>query len=147
MILLSRFFLGGLPDRIHPAYTFYGGITAMSIGLLLLAAGPSGALAIGSSALLGLGFSFPWSAVAATVLKEVPADERGSAVGVLSAFYDLFVGVSSFAAGIVARRYGYSAAFAMSAAALIAAGIAGRYVFRRRSDAISDITDDVATAA
>ena len=27
MILLSRFFLGGLPDRIHPAYTFYGGIT------------------------------------------------------------------------------------------------------------------------
>ena len=26
-ILLSRFFLGGLPDRIHPAITYYGGIT------------------------------------------------------------------------------------------------------------------------
>ncbi len=146
MILLSRFFLGGLPDRIHPAYTFYGGITAMSVGLLLLASGPSGALAVGSSALLGLGFSFPWSAVAATVLKEIPDNERGSAVGILSAFYDLFVGVSSFAAGIVARRYGYAAAFTMSAAALIAAGIAGRYVFRFRTST-PDVASDVASAA
>jgi MFS family permease len=146
MVLLSRFFLGGLPDRIPPAYTFYGGITAMSIGLLLLASGPSGALAVGSSALLGLGFSFPWSAVATTVLKEIPDNERGSAVGVLSAFYDLFVGVSSFAAGMVARRYGYPAAFTMSAAALIAAGVAGRYVFRSRTSA-TDVASNIPNAA
>jgi MFS family permease len=146
MILLSRFFLGGLPDRIQPAYTFYGGITAMSVGLLLLASGPSSAVAIGSSALLGLGFSFPWSAVASTVLREIPDNERGSAVGVLSAFYDLFVGVSSFAAGFVARRYGYPATFMMSAAALIAAGIAGRHVFRSRRN-FDDLAGDVPTAA
>ena len=47
----------------------------------------------------------------------------------LSAFFDLFVGVSSFAAGAVAKRYGYSAAFAMAAVALGAAAIAGRFVF------------------
>ena len=129
MILLSRFFLGGLPDRIHPAYTFYGGLALMSIGLVLIASGPAGGLAVASGAVLGLGFSFPWSAVAATVLRDIPADERGSAVGILSAFYDLFVGLSSFAAGLVARHYGYPAAFLMSAVALIGAGVAGRYVF------------------
>src|SRR3954452_510700 len=48
MILLSRFFLGGLPDRIRPAITFYGGISAMAVGLVLLASGPSGALAVAS---------------------------------------------------------------------------------------------------
>ena len=101
----------------------------MSIGLVLIASGPSGSLAIASGAILGLGFSFPWSAVAATVLREIPADERGSAVGILSAFYDLFVGLSSFAAGFAARRYGYPAAFLMSAVALLGAAIAGRYVF------------------
>jgi MFS family permease len=130
LILVSRFFLGGLPDRIHPAITFYGGLVAMAAGLVLIAGGPSPVLAVGSAALLGFGFSFPWAAVASTVLRETPARERGSAVGVLSAFYDLFVGISSFAAGLVAKNFGYSAAFFMGAMALAGAAIAGRYVFK-----------------
>jgi hypothetical protein len=50
-------------------------------------------------------------------------------VGVLSAFVDLFVGISSFVAGAVANRFGYSAAFAIAATALLAAAVAGRFVF------------------
>jgi len=129
VILLSRFFLGSLPDRIHPAVTFYAGLVAMAIGLSILAAGPAPAVAVGAAAVLGLGFSFPWSSVAATVLRKIPDGERGSAVGVLSAFYDLFVGVSSFTAGAVASRFGYAAAFVMAAVALAAAAIAARSVF------------------
>ncbi len=137
MILFSRFFLGGLPDRIHPAKTFYGGLLAMMLGLLVLAMGPRPAVAIAAAAVLGLGFSFPWSSIASTVLRETPERERGSAVGVLSAFYDLFVGVSSFGAGAVANHFGYSAAFVMAAVALLAAALAGRFVFlERRSKAL-----------
>jgi MFS family permease len=130
LVLLSRFFLGGLPDRIHPAITYYGGLVAMAVGLVLIASGPSPFMAVSATAILGLGFSFPWSAVAATVLRETPERERGSAVGVLSAFFDLFVGISSVAAGFVAKHFGYSAAFGLAAAALGGAAIAGRYVFR-----------------
>ena len=130
-ILFSRFFLGSLPDRIHPAITFYGGLTAMAIGLLVLSAGPSGILAVAAASVLGFGFSFPWSSVASTVLRKTPPGERGSTVSVLSAFYDLFVGISSFVAGSVADRFGYPAAFQMAAFALIFAGVAGRWVFRR----------------
>jgi len=36
LILLSRFFLGGLPDRIHPGITFFSGLAAMAIGLLII---------------------------------------------------------------------------------------------------------------
>jgi len=129
LILLSRFFLGGLPDRIHPAKTFYGGLVAMAVGLLVIASGPSPVVAVSAAAILGFGFSFPWSAIAATVLRRTPERERGSAVGVLSAFFDLFVGVSSFAAGAVSSRFGYSGAFVMGAAALGAAALAGRFVF------------------
>jgi MFS family permease len=129
MILLSRFFLGSLPDRIHPRITFYGGLVLMAVGLVAIGMGPSPVLAVGAAALLGFGFSFPWSSVASTVLRQTPQSERGSAVGVLSAFYDLFVGISSFAAGGVASHYGYSAAFYMAAASLGAAAIAGRFVF------------------
>jgi hypothetical protein len=89
----------------------------MAVGLTVLAIGPSPALAIGATAILGFGFSFPWSSIASTVLRKIPSGERGSAVGALSAFVDVFVGISSFTAGAVAHRFGYSAAFGLAAIA------------------------------
>src|ERR1041385_2385327 len=67
VILLSRFFLGGLPDRMQPAITFYFGLNAMAIGLSGIALSPPPVAAIGMTALLGFGFSFPWSAVTSAV--------------------------------------------------------------------------------
>lgn len=132
VVLLSRFFLGGLPDRIRPAITFYSGLAAMGTALLVLAAGPRPPFAIAAAGLLGFGFSFPWSSVASTILRRTPAQNHGSVVGVLSAFYDLFVGAGSLLAGRIANRHGYSAAFVMAAVALIGAAIAGRFVFKGR---------------
>jgi MFS family permease len=129
VILFSRFFLGGLPDRIHPGKTYYGGLVAMATGLLIIATGPPPIVAVLATAVLAFGFSFPWSSVATTVLRQSPDNERGSVVGVLSAFVDLFVGISSFSAGILAKRFGYSAAFVMAAVALGAAAVAGQFVF------------------
>jgi predicted MFS family arabinose efflux permease len=134
VILLSRFFRGGLPDRIQPAITFYFGLLAMAVGLGGIAMAPPPMAAIGMTALLGFGFSFPWSAVASVVLKRTPPGARGSAVSVLSAFYDLFVGTSSFAAGAIASHFGYPAAFWMAAIALSASAVAGWYVFRREEE-------------
>lgn len=129
VILFSRFFLGGLPDRIHPAITFYGGLVAMALGLSTIAMGPSPVVAVIASAVLGFGFSFPWSSIASTVLRQTPPGERGSAVSMLGAFYDTFVGISAFTAGAVATRFGYPATFIMATAALVAAAVAGRFVF------------------
>jgi MFS family permease len=131
-ILLSRFFLGGLPDRVRPALTYYGGLVFMAVGLSWIASGPGRMSALGATALLGFGFSFPWGAVASVVLRRAHPSQRGRAVGVLTAFYDLFVGVSSFAAGSIAHRFGYSAAFWMAAGAIGAAAVAGRFVFAER---------------
>jgi MFS family permease len=128
-VLLSRFFLGGLPDRIDPRITFYFGLSGMAVGLAVLATAPGFVGAIIGAGCLGFGFSFPWASVASTVLRHTAEGQRGSAVSVLSAFYDLFVGTSSFSAGIVASAYGYAAAFSMAIVALFAAAISGRYVF------------------
>ncbi|MBY0504830.1 MAG: MFS transporter [Bryobacteraceae bacterium] len=135
VILCSRFFLGGLPDRIAPHLTFYLGLVCMAVGLLGITFAPSAWLAVVATGVLGLGFSFPWSAVAATVLRRTPERERGSVVSVLSAFYDFFVGVSSFAAGMMAKRWGYPSAFLLAACAVGVAAILGRYVFAARAQA------------
>jgi MFS family permease len=128
-VLMSRFFLGGLPDRIPAQYTFYTGLLFMALGLGVLASGPAYTGAIIGAGLLGFGFSFPWASVASTVLRKTENRDRGSTVSLLSAFYDLFVGLSSFSAGLVANRFGYAAAFIMAVLALGAAAIAGRFVF------------------
>src|SRR5258708_464797 len=101
----------------------------MAGGLLALATGPAPPWGVASAALLGLGFSFPWSSIGSTVLRRTPPGERGSAVSFLSAFFDMSVGSSAFAAGWIAQAFGYSAAFLMAAAALIGAAIVGRWVF------------------
>jgi MFS family permease len=137
VILFSRFFLGSLPDRMHPRITYYAGLFAMSVGVLVLATGPSPTIAIVAAAILGFGFSFPWSSVVSTVLRQTSDREHGSAIGILGAFYDLFVGVGSFAAGAVAERYGYGSAFGMAAAALGAAAIVGWFLFPASSHEIT----------
>ncbi|MBV9081828.1 MAG: hypothetical protein JOZ62_04070 [Acidobacteriaceae bacterium] len=106
----------------------------MAAGLLVLASGPRPTLAILAAGLLGFGFSFPFTSVACTVLRRTPAQKHGSAVGVLSAFYDLFVGAGSLLAGSIAGRNGYSAALVMAAVALTGAALAGPFVFRARTE-------------
>jgi MFS family permease len=129
MILLSRFFLGGLPDRIRPSITYFIGLFFMALGLFGIAMAPNRLTGVAAAGLLGFGFSFPWGSIASVVLRRAHPSQRGRAVGVLTAFYDLFVGVSSFAAGWVAHRWGYSAAFLMAAGAIGAAALVGRFVF------------------
>jgi len=128
-MLCSRLFLGGLPDRVHPRVTFYFGLAAMTVGLLVLASGPRPLIAVASAALLGLGLSFPFSSIASTVMRRSPNHERGSTMGILTAFCDLFIGVGSFAAGAVASSFGYPTTFVMAAAALLASAAAGWYVY------------------
>ena len=147
-ILFSRFFLGRVPDLIHPSITFYTGLGFMACGLIWIGTGPRPRFAIAAAILLGFGFSFPWSSVASTVLRRTPSQQHGSVISFLSAFYDLFVGTSSFTAGAVAQRFGYSIAFYMAAVALLAAAIAGRFVFfpAKPACASPDFVEQIETA-
>lgn len=131
MVLFARFFFGGLPDRIPASYTFYGGLASMATGLSLLAFAPGPVASLTGSILLGLGFAFPWASIASTVLRRTPSHSHGSAVGVLGAYVDVFVGSSSFAAGTLAESFGYSAAFKMALAGVALAALAGTRVFRK----------------
>jgi hypothetical protein len=60
---------------------------------------------------------------------------------VLSAFYDLFVGMSSFAAGAVSAHFGYPAAFVMAAVSLMIAAVMGIIVFPAGDDVVATDED------
>ena len=125
VILTSRFFLGGLPDRIGPRITFYVGLFSMAAGLFVLSLGPGPGMSIFCAALTGFGFSLPWPSIASTVLNQAPDYERAASVGLLTACVDLFVGASSFVDGALAHRYGYPVLYWVAIGSLAIAAVLG----------------------
>ncbi len=125
-VLFGRAAFGALPDRVGPRISLYAGYAFLAVGLVAIAAGHAPILDIPAALLVGLGYSFPWPALASVVVARVPAAERGSALGALNAFYDLFVAASSAVAGAVAGRWGLDAVFWM---ALGSVGVAAAMVY------------------
>jgi MFS family permease len=139
-VLFGRAAFGGLPDRIGPRRSLYAGYVFLSAGLIAIAAGRSSAFDVPAALLVGLGYAFPWPALASVVVGRVPANERAAALGALTAFYDLFVAASSAIAGAVAGHWGFTSVFwfafacACTAALLVAVtGVDGERAPARES--------------
>ncbi len=110
-VLFGRFMFGGLPDRMGPRRTLYIGYVFFAIGLVAIALSHNSLLDVPASLLIGLGYAFPWPALALVVVNRVQPSERAAALGALTAFYDLFVAASSAIAGAVAGHFGLTSVF------------------------------------
>jgi MFS family permease len=110
-VLFGRFMFGGLPDRMGPQRTLLTGYVFFGAGLVALALSHNPLFDVPASLLIGLGYAFPWPALALVVVNRVRASERASALGALTTFYDAFVAVSSAVAGAVAGHFGLTAVF------------------------------------
>ena len=110
-VLFGRAAFGGLPDRMGPRRSLLAGYVLLALGLIAIIAGLSWQFDVPAALLVGLGYSFPWPALASVVVSQVPVSERATALGALNAFYDLFVAGSSAVAGAAAGRWGFTAPF------------------------------------
>ncbi|HKE22127.1 MAG TPA: MFS transporter [Bryobacteraceae bacterium] len=110
-VLFGRAVFGGLPDRMGPRRSLFAGYAFLGAGLLAIAIGGPAVLDLPAALLVGLGYAFPWPALASVVVSRVPVSERAVALGALTAFYDLFVAGSSAIAGAVAGRWGLPSVF------------------------------------
>jgi MFS family permease len=137
-VLFGRAAFGSLPDRIGPRKSLYAGYVFLGLGLAALAAVRNSAVDVPASLLVGLGYSFPWPALASVVVTRVPVGERAAALGALNAFYDLFVAVSAAAAGAVAGHWGFPSVFWMAFACMwVSLGlVAGTDIGRETTSAL-----------
>ena len=120
-VLFGRAAFGGLPDRMGPRRSLFAGYACLGVGLVAIIASRSSLLDLPAALLVGLGYSFPWPALASVVVGQVPVSERAAALGALNAFYDLFVAASSAIAGAAAGRWGLTAPFWIALACVLAA--------------------------
>jgi len=109
-------------------------------GLVLLWLASVPAMAQAGAALTGFGFSLVFPALGVEAVKNIPAHNRGSALGVYTAFVDLSLGISGPIAGAIVFSLGYPSIFlfaAVMAGCSMALAIA---LYQRRAE-----PNDVAT--
>ena len=116
LILAIRIFGARIPDRIGPLWAGSGATTAAAAGMFVIAALATPAGLYSGTVVFSVGMSLLYPAMLMLAITDVPARERGSAVGTVSSFFDLSQGLGAVILGAVAALAGYRGAF-------VAAGI------------------------
>lgn len=125
-----RIFLLGLIHAYGGFLTAIGSMIVESIGLIMLWFSNGPWIALAGAAITGFGFSLVFPALGVEAVKRVAENNRGSALGVFTAFADVSFFLVGPIAGLVIGHFGYASVFGFALiAVLIALGIT--YVLRR----------------
>ena len=143
-VLAGRLVVVPLAVRAGILRTLPVGLVAMAAGLVALTVVEGTGPAAVAAAVIGLGYCLPFPALAGLVAGRVGAEQRGAAVGALTAFYDVFVGVGALVFGLVADAVSVDAVFLLAAAGVLAAAAtnAGLARSEHRAEVLADATPD-----
>jgi predicted MFS family arabinose efflux permease len=115
--IACRVVLAGLPDRVGGVPVAMVSLVIEACGLLLIAAAGSPLMALLGTALTGLGYSMVFPALGVEVVRRVPPESRGVALGAFLACFDLGLGGAGPVMGLIAAGHGLPSAFIGAACA------------------------------
>ena len=126
-LMAARVFFGALPDRLGGARTAMISVVIYSAGMALIWSAPLAWLGFVGAALAGFGYALVYPGFGMEAIRRAPAESRGLAMGVYTAFIDLSLGVLAPLLGLIANVAGLGAVFLINALlALCAVPIAAR---------------------
>lgn len=114
-LMVARMFFGPLPDRLGGARTAMIFIVIHSAGLTLIWLSPYAWLAFVGSAMAGFGYALVYPGLGMEAVARAPAEARGLAMGVYTAFIDLALGLFAPLLGLLANVIGLAQIFLVTA--------------------------------
>jgi MFS family permease len=140
--VVTRLIFAGMIPR-------YGGFRVVMVclsidivGLLLLWRANSPQMAMFAAAITAIGFSLVFPGLGVEAVRGVEVVNRGSVLGIFTAFFDLALGVSGPAAGVIVTHAGYHAVF-LFAAVMGMAALVVTYAMYRRAPRLGDAIEEV----
>ncbi len=130
--VLTRLLAGNAIARFGGYRVAMASFATEALGLLLVWLAPGAGWAVLGAAVTGVGFSLVFPALGMEAVKQVPAANRGSALGLYSVFLDVALGITGPLAGWLAHRGGYGGIYPLAAAAA-ALALLGSAVLRWRA--------------
>jgi MFS family permease len=109
--VLVRILCGHLPDRIGGTRVAIVSLIVEACGQYLLWLAPSPSAALAGALLTGLGCSMVFPSMGSEVVKQMPPQLRGTAIGAFAAFQDLAYGATGPLVGLLADSTGYPPVF------------------------------------
>lgn len=111
LVLGVRILGARIPDRAGPRLAGTGATSGVMLGMFVFAAAANPAGLYGGTVVFAMGMSLMYPAMLMLALTDVPARERGAAVGTVSSFFDLSQGLGAIILGLVAALAGIRGAF------------------------------------
>ena len=128
-----RVFLGHLPERVGLKRVLFPALLVTTAGLGTLGFADSSFALNVAGVLCGAGHGFAFPIISALVVQRADPNQRGSAVAMFTALFDLGALVAGPSLGYVARDAGYPTMFMLAAATCLAATLLFAFIDRKEA--------------
>lgn len=118
--LALRVAFGWLPDRVGPKRVLYPALAALAVGIFTLAGAASDRDVAAAGLLCGIGHGYIFPILFALVVGRARDADRGSAMAIFTALFDLGVVLGGPLFGALSRAEGYDAMYLAAAGVLVA---------------------------